>query len=317
MMRYVNRIKNYIQGKAWYDGLVFRKRVLLESDESYTCRQFEATLGRPPDLIKPRLFCDKITWLLLNYRPRSLSKLADKYEVRHYVAERAGQRYLIPLVAKGIYTSIDEIDWCELPDSFALKATHGCKWNIICESKDRVDRRRSLSRLSEWLRLNFYWYGREWIYRDIKPRIIAEAFLGDMHGKSPPDYKFFCFDGEPRLIQVDTDRFTNHMRGFFTPAWKRTPMLMTYPSIDHDPPPPKCLAEMLDVSRKLSAGHRFVRVDLYESNQSVYFGEMTFLPGRGIEPFENDAHNQMVGDWMTLPEPVPDHGFWSRVASIL
>ncbi len=303
------RIRDRITGMEWYDQVVFRKRVLFESDRSVIERDFRARFGRSPDLDQPQTFNEKLLWLSLNYRLPLYSTLADKYEVRAYVRDRVGDAYLNTLL--GVYERVEEIRWDALPDAFALKATHGSKWNVICPDRCKLDRKQAEYDLARWLRHNFYWYGREWIYRDLKPRIVAEAFLDD-GGKPPPDFKIFCFDGEPRLIQVDADRFEEHTRNFFSPDWTLLPARMIYPPIPRPVPRPANLDDMVRVARALARGMPFVRVDLYDVGGRVVFGEMSFYPERGMGPFDDPLFNREVGSWIRLPAPHPDRGWWSR-----
>lgn len=313
-MKVFRSILDRIVDSQLYEQVVYRKRILFESDTSYVVRQFRNAVGRPPELKFPMMFCDKITWLLLNYRNPLCTTLADKFAVRSYVEDRVGKKILIPLI--GVYAKTKHIPWNSLPSSFVLKATHGCRWNIICKSKDDFDKRAASKKLARWLRHNYYWYGREWVYRDIPPRIIAEDYISGDDGNSPPDYKIFCFDGVPRLIQVDAGRFLDHRRSFFSAEWEPFPGQMTFPPIDGLLDKPSNLAQMIDISRKLSDGLPFVRVDLYDTGDRVYFGEMTFLPGRGIEPFNSEEHNRLVGDWISLPEPITE-GSWGHVKALI
>lgn len=314
-MNLLRRIQDRITEWERYDRFVLRKRLLLESDEAFVRRRFREVLGRPPDLVAPKTFCEKITWLLLFFRPPGLAPLADKHEVRTYVGERIGTAHLVETY--GLYSRTADIDWAALPPAFVLKATHGCKWNLLCPDKTRLDRRRAQEQMDRWLRRNFYWYGREWVYRDLAPRILAERFLQDVNGQPPPDFKFFCFDGVPRLVQVDVDRFRHHRRSFYLPDWIRLPATMTYPPIAEPVPPPARLAEMLHICQQLARGFPFVRVDLYDCPKRVVFGEMTFLPGRGIEPFDQAEYNRQIGDWIRLPAPVPDVSRLARLRAAL
>lgn len=313
-MNLLRRVQDRITGSEWYDQLVFRKRVLLESDRAFVCRQFRKAVGHAPDLEDPRKFCEKITWLLLNYRPPALSSLVDKYEVRAFVRERVGAAFLNEL--HGVYSSTAEIRWEALPRAVVLKATHGAKWVLICPDQSRLDRNQARREMDRWLSRNFYWFGREWIYRDVPHRIIAERFLDGGNGKPPPDYKFFCFDGQPRLIQLDAARFENHRRNFYRPDWSLVPVKMIYPNLPDPVPAPSKLDEMLQVARRLSAGFPFARVDLYQVANQVIFGEMTFLPERGLCAFDDPAFDREVGGWLPLPPPMPDKGFFSRLSAV-
>lgn len=307
-------LMNRLLDRPIVERSIHRWRTLVRSDRDVACARFESVIGYPPNLAAPRTFCEKITWLLLEYRPPWLAPLADKYEVRAYVEKNAGTRYLNPMI--GLYGRVEEINWSSLPDAFALKATHGSKWNILCPDRASFDPATAEAKCRRWLKENFYWYGREWIYRPLKHRLICEEFLADERGQSPADYKIFCFGGDPRLIQMDEDRFVDHKRGFFTSRWEPLDATMTYPPLVGPMPPPPRLEEMLDIARRLSAGIPFVRVDLYELADRVVFGELTFLPGRGVEPFAEERFNLEFGDWIQLPAAHPDHGIWSRLPAV-
>jgi hypothetical protein len=314
-MKLLRRIQDRITGWDPYDRFVLRKRVLMETDASFVRRRYREELGLEPDWTNPRTFCEKITWLLLNYRPHHLAPLADKFEVRTFIQERIGSAHLTDMV--GLYERAQEADWSALPDAFVLKATHGSKWNLLCPDKTQLNFPRAQAKMKYWLSRNFYWYGREWVYRDLKPRIIAECFLRGPDGQPPADLKFFCFNGNPRLVQVDADRFRCHRRSFYTPDWKRLPATMTFPPIENPMPAPSRLEAMLDICRRLAQGIPFVRVDLYDCPDRIVFGELTFLPGRGIEPFDQDDFNQQIGDWISLPHPVPDTSMAPRIRAAL
>jgi hypothetical protein len=306
---------NRVAGHWLYDQASFRFRTLLDSDESFVRRGYRRAIGVEPNLRDPQLFCEKITWLNLFYRRSDLPTLADKYLVREYVATRVGEKCLNELV--GVYQDPVDIRWQELPGKFALKSTHGCKWNIIVSDKDRVDPLDALAKLRWWHSLNYYWFGREWVYRPLKPRIICEHYLGDASGRPPSDVKIFCFQGIPRLIQVDADRFVDHRRGFFTTNWEPLDAVMTYPRLSHTLQPPATLDRMLDIAERLAHGLPFVRVDLYEHQSNVVFGELTLFPGRGAEPFLDERDNAAFGGWINLPEPCLDRGFLSRLGAVL
>lgn len=306
---------NKFKDSDFYDRMIFRKRLLFESDESFIRRQFESQMGYTLRLAQPETFVEKINWLSLYYRPPWIPSLVDKHDVREFVRDRVGRDYLNEAV--GVYDRVENVPWDRLPNSFAIKATHASGWNIICPDKEKLNQVEANQRIRRWLRHNFYWYGREWVYRELAGRVIIEQFIDDGTGDAPEDYKFYCFNGEPRLIQLDAARFRGHKRNFYATDWTLLPVTMLYPQIDGEAPPPRGLEEMLDLARRLSKGFPFVRVDLYQGLDGVFFGELTFIPERGFCAFSDPAFDREVGDWLSLPPPVPDKGFWSRLGAVL
>jgi len=241
-----------------------------------------------------------------------MTQLADKYEVRQHVATRVGEWPLNDLY--GVWEDPADINFEELPDSFVLKVTSGSGPNILCKEKSLLNIEEARSQLRSWMRENEYWIGREWAYKDIKPRVICEKFLADDQGHIPSDYKLFCFHGEPRFVQVDTDRFTNHRRDLFGLDWKLLPFQYSYPASDIQVSRPQHLDTMLSLARALSDGFPFVRVDFYSMRERVVFGEMTWYPEGGMGRFNPEKYDLEIGKALTLPRPF-NASFTSRVWS--
>jgi hypothetical protein len=275
-------------------------RLANRSDFWYTVRRYKRRYGRYPNLLRPCTHSEYINRSKLFRRYPLLTVLADKYAVRDYVRDRVGQCCLTQLYL--VTDEPAEIDLESLPDSFVVKATHGSGWNIIVTDKSLVSQQEIRRQCSEWLRLNYYAVSREWCYRNIKPRILIEELLGDENGKIPCDYKVHCYNGVPKFIQVDFDRFEHHTRALFDTAWNRLPVSCTYDDHDEDVPAPATLDRIIDVAGKLAHGLDFVRVDLYGIRDRVYFGEMTLYPGAGFVIFEPDEYDLRLGSyWSALP----------------
>jgi len=256
--------------------------------------------GKKLDLISPILFNEKVQWLKLYDRNPDYPIFVDKYEVRKYISKTIGEEYLIPLY--GIWDSFEEIHFDMLPDQFVLKCTHDFDSIIICRDKNSLDLKKTAKYLKKRLAKNHYWKCREWHYKHVRPRIIAEQLLLDESGFELKDYKIFCFNGFPRIIQVDIDRFTNHKRNLYTPQWQFQHINLGYLSdLKKDIPKPLCLDKMLDLARKLSAGKIHVRVDFYIIDMRIYFGELTFYHAGGYQRFDPPEWNKIFGDWMVLP----------------
>lgn len=271
------------------------------TDEEYIKKDYKRKLGREPDLINPRGYNDKLQWLKLNWYDPLAVKCADKYGVREYVAEKIGEKYLNQLY--GVYESVDEIDLDQLPKSFVLKGTHGCGFNIICKDKTAMNWRKELRRMRRWLKTNYFWKSREWVYKDIKPRIVCERYLEDKESGQLFDYKIFCFGGEPKIIQVDFDRFKNHRRNLYDLDWNLLDVEIKYPrdnSVIIEKPDK--LELLLDLSRKLSREFPHVRVDFYYVEGKIYFGELTFFHASGTGKFKPEEFDYVMGDWLKLPE---------------
>jgi hypothetical protein len=256
--------------------------------------------SKPINWISPSSFNQKIIWLKMNYRHPNAWQYADKVTVKRLVGEAIGPEFLIPTL--NVFASADDVEISSMPDRFILKASHGSGWNIIVVDKDKIDLCASRHLLGKWLQTNYYRLGREYQYNDIPRRILVEPLLEPNNNQPLLDYKFFCFHGEPRFVQVDFDRHTFHTRNFYDLCWNKLPFTMLYPAHEGDALMPKQLQKMVDIARKLSIGFPFIRVDLYDCDGVIYFGELTFHPGGGFEPILPDCWDKTLGDWLELPK---------------
>jgi hypothetical protein len=280
---------------------VFKKLKSLPP-EIYVKIYYEYYTGKKLNLNNPIEFNEKIQWLKVYYKNPVLNTLVDKYAVRAYVEQKIGPTYLNELL--GVYHSAQEVDFDALPHAFVLKAAHGYNFNLIVKDKSKLDLKKARLKMFKWMNRNQYWRGGlEWAYKDVKPKIIAEQFLEEIGKGAIDDYKFHCFNGLPKFIHVDTDRDTVHSRCYYDLNWCRLPF--NSKTIRPNITPierPQNLEEMLEVSRKLAEGFPFVRVDLYNLNGKILFGEMTFYPGDGRTDFSPDAYNKTIGDMLELPK---------------
>ena len=255
----------------------------------------------PLHLKNPKTFNEKIQWLKLYDRNPEYHAMADKYAVRTYIGRVLGEKYLIPLL--GVWQKAEDIDFKSLPDQFVLKCTHDSQSIVICHDKAKLDKEEAVRRLGEALKIDYSVLGREWAYHGIKPCIVAEELLTDESGDDLKDYKVFCFNGEPKFIQVDYDRFKGHKRRLYTTDWNLMETKITYPDdADLIMPKPIFLDELLKISKKLSKDIPFLRVDCYITEKQIYFGELTFYPGCGFEPITPDTDDALWGEWLKLPE---------------
>lgn len=260
---------------------------------------FRARIGKRLNLEKPSTFNEKLQWLKIHDKNPMYTQLVDKYEVRKYIAEKIGDQYLIPLI--GVYDTFNEIDFDSLPNQFVLKCTHDSGGVIICKDKSKLDRSLAERKINKHLKKNYYWLKREWPYKYVKPRIICEEYVEDKSSKELKDYKFFCFNGEPKVFFIASDRGTDTRFDFFDLNFNRLPLKNHYKNSDKKIEKPKNLDEMIKFSRILSDKIPHVRVDFYEVNGEVFFGELTFYHFSGFEKFEPEKYDRLFGSWLELP----------------
>lgn len=283
---------------------VLRRIMGLLPDEMFIRLNYLRRMKQWPDLKNPTTYNEKLQWLKLHDRQPLYTQLVDKYEVRRFVEERIGGEYLVPL-AGGPWNSFDEIDFDALPERFVLKCTHDSGGLVICRDKRTLDREKARRRISQSLQQNFYYHNREWPYKDVQPRIIAEAYMEDASTNELRDYKFFCFDGEPRMLFVASDRQTAGEEtkfDFFDMDYNHLDLRNGHPNAAVPPEKPVQFGLMRELAQKLSQGFPHVRVDLYEVNGRVYFGEMTFYHWSGMVPFDPPEWDRKLGSWIGLPE---------------
>lgn len=248
----------------------------------------------------PKTISEKIQWLKLYDRKPIYTTMVDKYEAKKYVANIIGKQYIIPTL--GVWDRVSEIEWEKLPDKFVLKCTHDSGSIVICKDKETFNKSAAVKILKKGLSRNGYWYGREWPYKNVKRKIIAEKYMVDESGIELKDYKIFCFNGVPRYIQVDYGRFTNHERNLYSTDWSYMGFSSLYPTNkNHIIQKPVCLEEMLEIAKELSIGTPFMRVDLYVIQNEIYFGEITLFHGSGFEQFSPIEWDKKLGDLLTLP----------------
>lgn len=254
------------------------------------------------NLGNPKRFNEKLQWLKLYYRKPEHTVMVDKYLVRDYIKEKIGEQYLIPLL--GVWDNVEDIDFDALPDKFVIKCNHNSGDGMyICTDKAKMDVQKVKAGLKRGLEQNYYLNDREWPYKNVPRKIVAEQYLDDGSGRGINDYKVFNFNGEPRIIQVDFDRFIDHKKNIYTTDWKLCDFSFNYPSHPEvEIPKPPALDEMLQLSRKLSAGEPYMRTDFYCVGGKLYFGELTFFPATGYGAFDPDEVDYKLGDMITLPK---------------
>lgn len=272
-------------------------------DKTFVKMYYRIFTGKRLDLENPKTFNEKIQWLKLYNQNPEYTIMVDKYLAKEYVGKKIGEQHIIPLL--GVWNSPDEINFDELPDKFVLKCNHNSGMGMcICTDKSSLDIAKVKKKLRKGLNENFFLHGREWAYKNVPRKIIAEEYMADESGYELKDYRVFCFDGVPKMIAVDFDLFTTgHKRNLYTLDWELIHAEIKYKSVpDKGIDKPICLPEMLELARKLSAGIPHVRVDFYVINENIYFGELTFYHASGLQEFRPASLGINLGNYIKLPK---------------
>lgn len=292
-------MKNFIKKLPGFENLnLLRIRInyFLKDDEKFIRERYKEVFSKELDLENPKSFNEKIQWRILRDRQEKYTILADKYKVRDYVKEKIGEKYLIKLL--GVYERPEDIDYDKLPNKFVLKCNHDSGSVIICKDKSTFNKKEATRKLKFFLKRSFYYSTREWHYKDIKPLIICEEFLCLKNGNIPEDYKIYVFNRKDKtevFIQVEEDRFGDHRRGVYDEQWNLLPLerVLKNPKYNRKP---NNLKQMIFLSKELSKEFEFVRVDFYEIENKLYFGELTFTPAAGLTKFTPDEWDYKFGD---------------------
>lgn len=274
-------------------------------DKEYLELQYYLTIGEVLDLENPNTFNAKLQWLKLYDRNPQYVRMTDKYEAKKYVAEVIGEEYIIPTL--GIWNSFEEIDFANLPNQFVLKCTHDSGSASIILDKEKIEYNRLKEKYIKALNTNHYKVGREWVYKDIKPRIIAENYIGEIKNYEGGliDYKLMCFNGKVRCSFTCTRRFSEKddlKVTFYDTDWKKMPFERHYAAENGNVEKPVSYSEMVKLAERLAKDIAFARIDFYEVNKRPYFGEITLYPGSGFEEFTPFEWDIKLGNWLKLPE---------------
>lgn len=277
-----------------------RKNIIRIDDEIYLKMMYRIRLNKKLNLDNPKGFNEKLQWLKLHDRQEKYIKMVDKYEVKKYISDIIGEKYIIPTI--GIYENFDEINFDELPNKFVMKCTHDSGGIVICKDKTKFNIKTAKKKINKCLNTNYYYPGREWPYKNVKPRIIIEKYMEDEKYTQLNDYKFMCFDGNVKCCFVCSER-DNKKDGlavtFFDLKWRKMPFIRHYRNSSIKIDKPKQFDLMVKLAERLSKSIPFVRVDFYEIDNKVYFGELTFYPGSGFEEFDPDIWDDKIGSWIT------------------
>ena len=271
----------------------------LISDKQFLSFFYRAYHHRRIDWNNPQTFNEKLQWLKLYDRQEAYTRLTDKYLVRQYVKDKIGEQYLVPLL--GVWNNPRDIDFSQLPNQFVLKCNHDSGSVIICHDKNKLNKKQAIQKLSKAFYTQYFWKSREYNYKNIQRKVIAEKLLVNEEKSDLPDYKIFCFNGKPKFIQVDLNRFTKHVRKFYTTDWNPIDVQDVHYNPAISAQRPECLNELLHLAHILSRDFIHVRVDFYLVGEQIYFGELTFHHGGGAIPLFPFSYDKLWGSYMTLP----------------
>ena len=270
-------------------------------DKTYLCRIFKGVFGYDLDLNNPKTFNEKVQWLKLYDRNPLYTKMVDKFEVKRIVSNLIGAEHVIPTL--GVWNSFEEIDFNALPNQFVLKCTHDSGGIVICRDKSCFDYKKAKKKIQKSLKRAYFTLLREWPYKNVPPRIIAEKYMENSKTNDLRDYKFFCFNGAPKILFVATERQNKNVEtkfDFFDMDFKHLPIVNGHPNSLTQIEKPEKFEEMIEFSKILSRGISHVRCDFYEIDGKVYFGEMTFSHYSGLVAFEPNEWDEKLGSWIDI-----------------
>lgn len=297
---YMSKIKKYISN-PWEIVSFFVNRGMLNwmDDKSYLKLNYRAKIGKRLNLDNPKTFNEKLQWLKLNDKNPEYTKMVDKYAVKEYVAGIIGEEYIIPTI--GVYDHFDDIDFDQLPNQFVIKCTHDSGGLVICKDKSELDISSAKKKIEKCLKNNYFYRGREWPYKNVKPRIIIEKYMVDESNVELKDYKFFCFNGEVKSMFIASNRGVDTRFDFYDPDFNHLPIINGHPMADIELTKPLGFEKMKELSTKLSKDIPHIRVDFFDCNGKVYFGELTLYHWSGMKKFEPEEWDYTFGEWINLP----------------
>lgn len=289
----------------YFNKILSKLSPLILSDELYIRLKWLVTMDYPLNLKNPLSFNEKLNWLKLHDRRPSYISMVDKIAAKEYVASLIGASYIIPTLK--IWDNVSDIQYDLLPERFVLKTNHDSGGVVVCSNKFLFDKEKASKILHKSLRRNFFYQGREWPYKMIEKKVFAEEYMEDSLTGEIRDYKFFCFDGEVKALFIATDRSKPGVEtkfDFYDENFNHLDIINGHPNANTPPAKPRCFEEMKSVASVLSQGLPFIRVDLYEINGKVYFGELTFCHWGGFTPFVPRSWDYTFGEWISLPDNV-------------
>lgn len=297
-------LRNFVLNPEKTLFYISQKHPRLFTDKYFLKLCFKQLMGKKLNLASPQTYNEKLQWLKLYDRNPLYTVLVDKYEVKEFVSSTIGAEYIVPTL--NVYDSVDEIELERLPQQFVLKCTHDSGGVVICKNKDDFNFDDAKEKLNKSLKQNYFYNYREWPYKNVKPRIIAEKYMEGLDGDLR-DYKFFCFNGIPKLMFVASERQDKQVEtkfDFYDMNFHHLSISNGHPNSNTHIEKPVNFDTMIKLTAKLSAGIPHVRVDFYEVGNCVYFGEMTFYHWSVFTPFEPEKWDAIMGEWLTLPNRV-------------
>lgn len=301
-MKFKKITKYLLSPKALLYRLIILFPEMIKSDAFYLKLKYYVNFRRDLNLEKPRTFNEKLQWLKLYNRIPEYTKMVDKVEAKKYVASIIGEDHIIPTLA--VYDRAEDIDFDALPNQFVLKCSHDSGGIVICADKSKLDRKAAIRKMSKGLKRNYFYETREWPYRNVKPRILAEKYMSNDREAGLTDYKIHSFNGTPEVILVCKERFGKDgmTEDFYNVQWEHLDISRTsHPNASATGDKPIELEKMLRLSKELSKDMPFVRTDFYIISHKVYFGELTFYPASGMKPFVPESWDYKMGDLLQLP----------------
>lgn len=295
-----NKIKKAFRNPGDTLNFFFEKTAKIWPDAVYLKIKFRLLMGQKLNLDNPKTYNEKLQWLKLYHYNPNYTKMVDKVDAKDYVASIVGDKYVIPTL--GVWNSVDDIDWYSLPSQFVVKSTADSGGVVVCKDRENLDVQAAREKLKKLGERDYTMRNKEYPYKGVPHRYIAEEYIEDESGFELKDYKIFCFDGEPKFLFVATGRQQNDTRfDFYDIEFNHLPVINGHPNADVWPEKPVNFEEMLEVARKLSKDMPHVRVDLYNVNGKIYFGELTFFHWSGIVPFEPLEWDYIFGEYLRLP----------------
>ena len=294
----MNKIKYIFHFKQLLIVLLRKKLFCFIPDNIFLKMMYRLILNEKCNIKNPKTFNEKLQWLKLYDRKDIYTTMVDKYEVKKYVSSVIGEKYIIPTL--GIYNKFEDIDFDNLPSKFVIKCTHDSGGLVIVKDKLKLNIEAAKKIINKSLKRNYYYSGREWPYKNVKPRIIVEKYMEDENDSSMHDYKIHCFNGKAKYILVCTDREEELKETFFDIEWNISPFKRPNHEIDKNIKKPSGLSSMIQLAEKLSKNIPFLRVDFYQINGKIYFGELTFFPAAGFAKFEPEEWDEKLGELIDL-----------------
>lgn len=283
-----------------------RKNIIKMSDQKFLDLCFEYYLGKKINWKNPQTYNEKLQWLKIYDRQDRYTKMVDKYEAKEYVKNIIGEEYIIPTI--GIYDKFENIDFEKLPQQFVMKCTHDSGGLVICKDKKNLNIKEAKRKINQCLKVNYFNCWKEWPYKNVKPRIIIEKYMTNDDSDGINDYKFFCFNGKVKLLFIATDRVNENEEtkfDFYDENFNHLPIKNGHPNALVPPSKPLNFEKMKELAEILSKDIPHLRVDFYEINGKIYFGELTFSHWAGMVPFEPEEYDLILGNWIDISNIKP------------